>query len=801
MKEKLLKTHVMFPISAKLVILISFLLLASLGAVILMVSVLGTQEVKKTAEDNNFTVNHRAASQAEAAFNAVQTAVFFYLEMTDWVNPALDSGSERNRFERDPAIVRYFYSRNRNIAAIGVTRSGDDSERPMDFIPNTDFLESNGIGAADAQAYLAAEFRAVEGEMRLYNASPVFQLPLSTLVFVHQGWTGNETVKVLFTPDDLSESFGTGTNTSFLINGSADLLLHSEYDLVLGGANFSSLPIVAVMQQQGDSNRQVSYNDGGVEYFGAYYRLAGTDAVVITTIPYELVFEAVQGITRQNVFLALGVLFIAIIFIWIFSKTITNPVRILVSAAQRIEGGDFDIELERETNDEVGLLTDSFDHMAKALSIFGRFTNKDIATRAMRGEIKPGGLPKHATVFFSDIRGFTKQSEDFVRAFGDDAPNRIVLWLNDYFTHMIRCMEKTGGVVDKFIGDALMAHWGTAITTGNPADDAYNCVKAALLMRETLIALNAERDMNDPGNPAIHIGCSINTGMVIAGQIGSEERMEYTIIGSPVNLANRVEALNKAFGTDILITEDTWRLTGDRFITEEMLPVTIKGVEMPVRLFAVVNLINSSGPQTLAEVRALLGIEAPDLGKLDIEAEEKKYAIHGSVEAGDDETGEKKIVDEIPDDSKFDDNRMDDTKPESVVTDKRKTDRRKAGRRKTDKVKVIVKKDPEIAMTSFGPTAWVLGSPEEAIPVFFSWTVSGFSPDTHVIVEVALDQYYKNIVEERDVSEGISVSIPLKLGLYWWRAYPVNGESRTPLIQNFPFGTLMVSSNEKEKKN
>jgi adenylate cyclase len=354
-------------------------------------------------------------------------------------------------------------------------------------------------------------------------------------------------------------------------------------------------------------------------------------AVVFTTIPHSIVFEAVQSVTRQNIFLTAAVLFIAILFIWLFSKTISTPVGILAGAALQIEQGRFELELEPKTHDELGLLTESFSKMSSALGIFGRFTNRDIAVRAMRGEIKPGGLPKHATVFFSDIRGFTEKSENFTKAFGEDASNRIVMWLNEYFTRMVDCVEKTGGVVDKFIGDAVMAHWGTAFTAGSPEKDALNCVKAALMMRNALMEINAKRTKNDPGNPEIRIGCGINTGIVTAGQIGSEQRMEYTAIGDPVNLASRTEALNKPLGTDILITEDTWELVGSGLITEEMPPVTVKGKAKPVRMFAVVNFRDAAeGPRTLSEVRDLLGITAPDISKVDTDAEEKKYKIQGS---------------------------------------------------------------------------------------------------------------------------------------------------------------------------
>ncbi|MCL2481657.1 MAG: adenylate/guanylate cyclase domain-containing protein, partial [Spirochaetaceae bacterium] len=259
-----------------------------------------------------------------------------------------------------------------------------------------------------------------------------------------------------------------------------------------------------------------------------------------------------------------------------------------------------------------------------ALHIFGRFTNREIAIKAMRNEIKPGGLSKHATIFFSDIRGFTAKSENFTKVFGEEASNKIVFWLNNYFSQMIDCIEKSDGTIDKFIGDAVMAHWGTVYTTGSAAQDAYNCVKAALFMRKALYEMNKERKKDDPGNPIINIGCGINTGIVTAGQLGSNMRMEYTVIGDPVNLASRIESLTKTFGTDILISENTWNLVNKYFLTEEMPPVTVKGKEKPVRIFAVINFAGvDKSPQTLADVRRLLGIEAPDSGN----AGDKKYKI------------------------------------------------------------------------------------------------------------------------------------------------------------------------------
>ena len=327
----------------------------------------------------------------------------------------------------------------------------------------------------------------------------------------------------------------------------------------------------------------------------------------------KITVEGINATVRSYLYLTVAVLFLSIVIIWLFSKSISSSLKILADAAQKIEGGVFDLDLEPKGRDEIGYLTSCFQKMSGALGFFGRFSNREVAIKSMRGEIKPGGLSKQGTVFFSSIRGFTEKLENFNDKFGREAPDRIVLWLNDYLTRMVECVEKTNGLVDKFIGDTVMAHWGTASSAGSPAKDAFNCVKTALMMRKALVIMNKTRRANDSGNPPVSVGCGINSGVVTAGQIGCGLRVEYTVIGDSVNLASGIESLNKPLGTDILISEDTWKLVKYFFITEEMPPLTVKGKEKPVRIFAVVNHISvTSGPKTLAEVRELLGIRPLD---------------------------------------------------------------------------------------------------------------------------------------------------------------------------------------------
>ena len=614
------KQKVRFPISFKLIAIVSILVVAALGVITGLVSYIISNDTQVTQESYNLTINSRSASEAFNKINSVRSNTFLLLDMLNSIGSSEGIGRQ---------TTSLFFERNSDIAAILIPGEKE--------LINVKFFLSNEIESDLLSEFIANEqdaiTRSMEGETLAINASPFFQIPLIALFYPYEGTGRSQSVIMLFSTDSLTESFGSSSiNTSFLVNHDDDILLHADFSLVSAGASMAGLPIVAQMRASPDTSRQLLFTDAdGINFFGAYTKLSIGDMAVITTIPTDVVFEAVNATTRRNIYLTIGVLFSAILFIWFWSKTISNPVKRLAEAAHQIEEGKFEISLKKTTNDELGILTESFVSMGKGLAererlkdTFGRFINKDIAEKAMKGELTLGGETKTCTIFFSDIRGFTAMSESL-------EPHEVVEFLNDYMTRMVHCVNDTGGVVDKYIGDAIMAVWGTPVSTGTPVTDAYNCVKAALMMRSALMEFNEGR--GGPRKPVLKIGCGINTGSVVAGQIGSSERMEYTVIGDAVNFASRTEALNKPMGTDILITENTYNLIKDFVLVEQMPSVTVKGKAEPVKMYAVINIPKATdikgagmnGPKTIEEVRTMLGIPTPDILKVDTDAEEKKY--------------------------------------------------------------------------------------------------------------------------------------------------------------------------------
>jgi adenylate cyclase len=619
-KEQNIAVKIKSPLGLKLVAIITTLLLFSLTLITALVSIMVSQDVRITAEDNNFAVNQRSAAETETIFNMVRSNVFVLLDTLQVIE---GNGSASRQ------AVDLFFERNQDTAAIVIASVSGSRE----FINRRYFLSNEGDSTLLASFIEDQEedlIRSQAGEMVILNAAPSLSLPLLAMLCPWQDDGSRESVVIFFSSESLAEAFGTGTNISYMVNDDGDLLVHADTDLVRSGANFADLPFIKNLWENSGLNLQTLYTDGtGTRYFGAFQKLSIANAAVITNVEYKVVFEGVAATTWRNILLTAMVLFAAVLFVWFFSKTISTPLKNLAAAAQRIEAGEFEIDLFSKSRDEIGFLTHSFVHMGKGLAererlkdTFGRFTNREIAEKAMKGELTLGGETKKVTIFFSDIRSFTAISEKL-------KPHEVVEFLNDYMTVMVDCVNKTNGSVDKFIGDAVMAVWGAPVSSGSPAQDALNCVKAALLMRASLMEFNKGRGGDK--RPLIQIGCGINSGDVVAGQIGSSQRMEYTVIGDAVNMASRTESLNKPLHTDILITENTWELISDHIIAEEMPSVTVKGKKKPVRMYAVINLREAGvddGPRTLPQLRKMLGLTAPRLKDIDLDAEEKKYKIN-----------------------------------------------------------------------------------------------------------------------------------------------------------------------------
>jgi len=657
------KDKVRFSIGAKLILIISFIIIVSFTLTVIFVYSHIHDDLRVKSHDANFEINRLNSAEVDSLITNISSVSKTFIKIVN------APGVAERSFINNTADI--FFSENKNIGAVYFINP--ESEAQM-FV-NSRFFASLGIDESLAGTFIEsrkyvldqAGYAAGGRQPVIISAVSFFSRPVLALIFPlqNEGTSRQSPAAVLFSSDNINNGLSYGKNTSWLVNSYGDVLAYSDFSVLINGTNISNQEffdnIVNGMYNNGiqqvksgisflrppvyNANKNIILNlweeakpfiqsvsfriktflfnnkiikekpaaENNFDQNIAFSKLNSANALIITAADNDYIYSGINSVTGIVICFSTAVLIISIIAMALFSRSISVPLRSLAAAAKQIENGNFSHELKINNLDETGVLASGFGRMSLALNNFGKFTNREVVLKSMRGDIAPGGIPKHCTVLFSDIHDFAAKSSNFLKFFGNEGSEKIVRWLNEYYSKMIDCVEKTNGVTDKLIGDALMAHWGTAYTTGSPRNDAFACIKTALMMRKSLFILNKTRRKNDNSDPFIRIGCGISSGIATAGQIGSDKHVEYTVIGDPVNTAAQIGSCARSSGADILISEDTYNLVGDKFITQEMQPVTIKGKERPVKIFAVINFLNEpKGPQDIDDVRGLLGVDFLD---------------------------------------------------------------------------------------------------------------------------------------------------------------------------------------------
>jgi adenylate cyclase len=222
---------------------------------------------------------------------------------------------------------------------------------------------------------------------------------------------------------------------------------------------------------------------------------------------------------------------------------------------------------------ENGQLTNKLAREAVVLSNFQRYFAPDLVDQisGAEGMVQLGGTKRSVVVFFSDIRGFTPMSEKM-------SPDDIASLLTEYFTEMVGIVFEHGGTLDKFIGDEIMALWGAPVSKD---DDADRAMRAAIDMMAVLKELNEK--WSEEGRPPVEIGIGINVGEVFAGNIGAEQRMEYTVIGDAVNVASRL--CSNAGRGQVIVSEPFYNALENPPEVEALEPIELKGKSETVPVY------------------------------------------------------------------------------------------------------------------------------------------------------------------------------------------------------------------------
>jgi|GEM_PF-2458086 len=295
-----------------------------------------------------------------------------------------------------------------------------------------------------------------------------------------------------------------------------------------------------------------------------YGKSPGMAAVIVIVILYVVT-------TSGQVFGALG--------------AISRPAGHLRERLLEIGRGQLDTRARIDALDTFGEVSSAFNHMVDGLKqrellkeTFGRYVTQQVADEILAGRIRLGGERRTATVLFSDIRGFTTLSEQL-------SPEEVVAFLNEFLEMMVDCVLEHGGVLDKFIGDAVLAVFGVPVSRGSVEADARAAVACARTMGERLDVLNERRVA--AGKAPIRIGIGVHTGELVAGNIGSPRRMQYTVIGDTVNVGSRLESLTKEHHRRTLLSGATAALVGDSVPLVALGTATVRGRQEPLALFGI----------------------------------------------------------------------------------------------------------------------------------------------------------------------------------------------------------------------
>ena len=264
----------------------------------------------------------------------------------------------------------------------------------------------------------------------------------------------------------------------------------------------------------------------------------------------------------------------------LFRPLFLAPVYRLVSAVDALGRRDFGHRIEHWRRDEIGGLYDAVNRTAEVLAererlydTFGRYVTTQVRDAILAGQVGTEGRQVRAAVLFADLRGFTTRSEG-------QPPEEILALLNAYCGRMTTAIHAHGGIVDKFMGDAVMALFGVPV---DDPDCARQAVRAVEAMRAQLEELNTE--LAAEGREPLRMGVGVHLGGCVAGSVGPPTRQQYTVVGDTVNLASRLQALTKRFGVDVLVSEEVVKACGEDLVVRDLGAATVDGREQPVHAY------------------------------------------------------------------------------------------------------------------------------------------------------------------------------------------------------------------------
>lgn len=321
--------------------------------------------------------------------------------------------------------------------------------------------------------------------------------------------------------------------------------------------------------------------------FAPMFTMLGLIRSAIGRVQAGMAVESVmQMIAHAGNVTFLVYLLLSVGLTFLLGATLTRPLIAMAAALRRVRRGDLDVHLRVGAADEVGALQEGVNALVESLrdrehilNTFGRVVDPSIRDQLLSGELRLEGELRRASVLFCDLRGFTALAEQ-------TTPAEVVTTLNQFFTVTTAWVRECNGLVDKFIGDAILVVFG--LFENDSHAGAADAVRCAMGIRSKLLGLNAERAAL--GQAPLAVAVSVHTGEVLAGRIGAEDRHEYTVIGDTVNVASRLQQTCKEQNVEVLITHATHTLAAGCGVVAPIASedlIQLRGRSEPVRVFAI----------------------------------------------------------------------------------------------------------------------------------------------------------------------------------------------------------------------
>ncbi|MCL2479091.1 MAG: HAMP domain-containing protein [Treponema sp.] len=556
-KKAKLTRGLFFPFGIKLALIVTLILLGSIWTITTLMALMVSSEFARTADNSNFDINVRAAAGIRERLYKIRSEALYLLDL----DTALGSNSLQAQ-----QIRTMFFERNPNIAAIFI----NDETYPQDIINQT-FFTNNEVSSDDLKTWLAGSSdvikQAQDGVPVIKNVSPVLGINLLALFYPWQADGLQQSFTVFFSPENLAEISGTGSSTTFVVNGDGDILIHPDFSKVLEGGNIGGSPLAAALAKAPGDSVRLDYTEGGSRFVGAGNRIPFADTAVYSTIGYSIITEQITGVTRRNIYLSVTVLFLAILVTWFFSKTITNPLKRLSAAAAQIEAGEFDLNLKTGSRDEFGALTGQFNRMGQGLikwtdakKLVGRYTGDDLFSRAMQGKLNLSGEYGKAIVLSVEFITFAEISQNL------EAGQSLEL-LNSFLQKITEQVQKDHGLTDKINGSRLIAYWNIP-NDAQAGEQCMECLHTVITLRSAFWEINTEREGKNL--PLYRMGCGIQVGDILAGRIGTSLDYQYAIAGRTVDDAIRAAEACVPSELDIILNGAAKNLAGPLIICEDI---------------------------------------------------------------------------------------------------------------------------------------------------------------------------------------------------------------------------------------